>query len=227
MHLGSRSDSFRKNRETSPVQVLGATGCANPCTVDARPSLHFHKDNLGKMRVACLDKRSHKSLHRASLAQKRVGSLPELLPPKHFAFEEQTRQLLEHVPPSLQLFQEIAQLRAEVHAVRFLVQKLVAKDTAKEESFKNKLGAKGAHNTNKNDNNNNKNNNNNNSTNNIACQESSFNSKDLDNDNPESDLSGSDLDESSLGSFTPEGLVESSFSSQDHKKQPPASTTII
>ena len=67
---------------------------------------------------------------------------------------------------------------------------------------------------NNNNNNNNKTNNKDNSTN-TASQESSFSSLDLDNDNPESTFSGSDLDESSLGSFTPEGLVESSFSSQD------------
>ena len=117
--------------------------------------------------------------------------MPEQPPLGHFAFEEQTRQLLEHVPPSPQLCFEIAQLRAAVHAVQLLVEKLVDQHDAKErkESFKNKLGAKGAHNTNDNNNRND----NNNSTNKTS-QESSFNSLDLDNVNPESDLSGSDLD---------------------------------
>ena len=72
-------------------------------------------------------------------------------------------------------------------------------------------------NNNNNNNNNNKTNNKDNSTN-TASQESSFSSLDLDNDNPESTFSGSDLDGSSLGSFTPEGSVESSFGSQDQQE---------
>ena len=232
MHLGSRSESFIRIKETSPVQDLGATGCENPFTVDARPSLHI-QDNLGRMRAACSGKRSLRSLHRASVAQKpsescpatigtapdarRERSLPERSPFGHLALEEQNRQLLEHVPPSPQLCFEIAQLRAAVHAVQLLVQKLVDQHDAKErkESFKNKLGAKGAHNTN--DNNSNNRNNNKNSTNKTS-QESSFNSLDLDNANPESDLSGSDLDTSSLGSFDSLGYAESSFSSQDQQE---------
>ena len=125
------------------------------------------------MRAACLDKRSHKSLQRASLAQRQsesfpstIGiapdlkedrSVPERPPPKHFAFEEQTRQLLTHVPPSPQLCHEIAQLRAEVHALQFLVHQLVTKDVAEERSFKEELGAEGAYNTNQDNNNNNNN----------------------------------------------------------------------
>ena len=45
-----------------------------------------------------------------------------------------------------------------------------------------------------------------------------MNSFDLDNDNPETELSSSDLDTSSLGSFDPLGYAESSFSSQDQQE---------
>ena len=79
---------------------------------------------------------------------KEKGSLSEIPPPKHFALEEQTSQLLTQVPPSPQLCHEIAQLRAEVHALQFLVHQLVTKDVAEERSFKEELGAEGAYNTN-------------------------------------------------------------------------------
>ena len=230
MHLGSRSESFF--RETPAAQSLGASDRAKifPGTVDDRSSLHQHNNNLGRMKAACLDRRSQKSLQRASLAQKQVESfpatigiaptlkeersLPEKPSPKHFAFEEQTKQLLEHVPPSPQLCHEIAQLRAEVRALQLLVQELVGKYDAKEEerSFKEELGAEGADNATQNNNNNNDN------STNTASQESSFNSLDLANDNPESNLSGSDLDESSLGSFNPNGSVESSLGNEDQQE---------
>ena len=236
MHLGIRSESFF--RETIPVQSLGASDCAKifPGTVDARSSLHHHNNNLGRMRAACLDRRSQKSLQRANLARKQVESFPttigiaptlkeerslsEQLPPKHFAFEEQTRQFLEHVPPPPQFCHEIAQLRAEVRALQFLVHKLVAKheEEEREKDFKEENGAEGAHNTNQNNNNNNNNNSTNDNNNNPASQESIFSSLDLDNDNPESTFSGSDLDESSLGSFNPEGSVESSLGSEDQQE---------
>ena len=242
MHLGSRSDSFTKSRETIPVQSLGASGRAksSPSTVDAHSSLHLQDNNLGRMRAACLDMRSHKSLQKASLAQKQVESFPttigiaptlkekrslfELPPPKHFAFEEQARQLPEHVPPPTQLMQlDLVQLRAEIAHLKEIVQELArqsfskhkADDNNNNTNSNNNIDNNTTNNTNNNNNNNDKNNDTDNST---TSRESSFSSLDLDNDNPESDLSGSDLDESSLGSFNPKGLVESSVSSEDQQE---------
>ena len=239
MHLGPRSESSRSFRKTIPVESLGASGCVNPCTADARSSFHLH-NNLGKKRAACSGRRSHKSLQRASFAQRREGSFPAIIgiaPTQreqeslferpllgHFALGEQAGQLHRKVPPSPQLMQlDLVQLRAEVAHLKEIVLELARQSFGKHKadntkSFNKELGAEGAHNTNQNNNNNNNNDNNSTNNNNKDSRESSFNSLDLDKDNPEKELSSSDLDESSLGSFTPEGSVESSFSSQDQQE---------
>ena len=77
----------------------------------------------------------------------------------------------------------------------------------------------GAHNQTNNNNNNNSNNNNNDNDHNTNIQESSFGSLDLDDDNPESSLSGSepDLDETGLANFDPNGDEESSLDNLGHQ----------
>ena len=117
----ARSESFFRIRETSPLQSLGATEGPTtlPGSFDARSSLQLPQDNLGRG-AACRNKRSKKSLQEAGFrAQKQAESFPDLdgtapaskerrslseQPPlRHFAFEERTRQKLQHVPPPTQL----------------------------------------------------------------------------------------------------------------------------
>ena len=281
MHLSmhSKHPCIRSNRlgsglrETTPEQSLGASICAetlrsSPSTGDARSSLLLHNHNLGKMRAACQGRRSHQSLHRASsrrqaksfpssvgtalaLERKSLAGRPHL---EHFALGEGARpKLSERIPPSPLLCHELSQLRAEIHDLRMVMQKLVRKE--QQDSFKAQLGAEKGANNNQNNNNNNNNNNdtdknnkdttnnnnndtdtnnkdttNNNTTNNNnnnehtnysdntrISQELSLQSFNLDNANPESDLSGSDndLDESSLESFDPSMMQEESSSSLD------------
>ena len=138
-------------------------------------------------------------------------SFAEKTLPKHFAFGEQTSKLTHHDPPSPQLCHVVTQLRAEVCNLQSVVRQLVelqnvaslkAKDNIELEE--NKVHNNNVHNKN-NNNENNKNDHNNNS------RESSFNSLDLDNDNPESEP---DLENTSLDGFN----VESSLRSLDQQE---------
>ena len=245
MHLGSRSESFIRVKETFPVHDLGATGCENPFTADARPSLHTHNTNLGKMRAACSGRRSHISLQKASLAQKQVESLPTTIGFAPTLNEERSlserprregARQLQHVPPSPQLQLDLVQLRAEIAHLKEMMQELAGQSFRKKMADNNNENNNDNNNinnnnttTNNNNNNNNDNNNNDNNTNSQrsslqsldqkkASQESGLNSFDLDNENPETELSSSDLDTSSLGSFDPLGYAESSFSSPDQQE---------
>ena len=130
----------------------------------------------------------------------------------------------------LQLSQEIAKLHKAVGSLAVLLDSQL-----RHHSLDAKLGdACAQHSDNKNNNNNNNNttddnnnnttnntnnhthnNNNNNDNNNQSSRESSLNSLDLDNDNPESEP---DLDEASLGSFNPTLGVESSSRSLDQRE---------
>ena len=222
------------------MHSLGAseTPMIFPGVLDARSSLHHTQDNLGnnKPGVACrVDKHSRGSLQKTNfhaqkqavsfLVQDRIApaskgksltrSLSEPTPLRHFAFEESTRQQLQQqVPPPTQLWHVVFQLRAEIEALQKVVRQLAGLSFSKE--IPHTLGAEleedGAHNQTNNNTNNNNNDNNNDNDHNTNIQESGF-SLDLDDDNPESSVSGSepDLDKSSLDSFDPKGDEDSSL----------------
>ena len=161
-------------------------------------------------------------------------SLSERTPLSQRGSEEQTGQKLQKDPPPtqldsdklelkhmmLQLLEAIANLHQAVHSLGAELATNCAKH-----SDDNKNNNNNNHNNNTSDDNNNNNittnnsnhtnnnNNNNNDNNNKSSRESSLNSLDLDNDNPESEP---DLDEVSLGSFSPILGGESSFGSLDH-----------
>ena len=118
----------------------------------------------------------------------------------------------------------VSQLRAEIANLQKIVGHLAGLTCSK--GVPHILGAElreddGAH---KQTNNNNDDNNNNDHNTNI--QESSLGSLDLDDDNPESSLSGSepDLDESSLASFDPNGDEASSLDNLGHQTMTVASS---
>ena len=239
MHRQIRSN---RPRETSPVYSLRAS--ARPTNLpgpgDARASLHHPQDNLGDRKPGVayrVGKHSRGSLHRASFqAQELVESFPDLdriapasgfkslsekAPPKHFAFEEKTRQKLqEQVPPPTLLRQAVSQLRAEIMTLQKVVRKLAdltlgelpptLKNEFAETCAKHSDNNNNTNNNNITNNNNNNNDDNNDLNNNKNSRESGLNSLDLDNDNPESEL---DLDEKSLGSFSPTLGVEFSLRS--------------
>ena len=200
----ARSYSFCRVKKTIPLQSLGATGGPTtlPGSSDARSSLQLPQSNLGE--GAAYRKRSKKSLQEASFrAQKQAESFPTTIgiapaskgrrslseqpPLRHFVFEERTRHKLQHVPPPTQLSQELSQLRAEIASLQKTVRQLA------EMSFSMQMADNNNNNNidhNTTNNTNNKNDNNNDNDNNKNGQESSLRSLDLDNENPESSLSG-------------------------------------
>ena len=222
------------------MQSLGAseTPTILPGVLDARSSLHQPHNNLGnnKPGVACrVDKHSRGSLQKASFQAQELAesfpvldrtataskgksltrSLSETTLPQHLALEESTRQLQQQVPPPTQLWHVVSQLRAEIVNLQLVVRHLAELTFSKVPPT---LGAELGEEEvvhNKTNNNNNNNNTNNDNDHNKNIQESGLGSLDLDDDNPESSLSGSeqDLDESSLESFVSE--VESSLGSSD------------
>ena len=222
-----------------------------PGVLDDHSSLH-HPNNLGnKPGVACrVDRQSRGSLQEASLpAQKLAESFPVLdrtapalhgksltrslsepTPLRQLAFEEGTRQKLQqHDPPPTQLRYVVSQLRAELCTLQHVVRQLAElQSVACSKTRDNiELEETSAHNqTNNNNSDNNNNNNNNNNDHNTNIQESSLGSLDLDDDNPESSLSGSepDLDESSLASFDPNGDEASSLDNLGHQTMTVASS---
>ena len=227
------------------MQSLGAseTPMTLPGVLDAHSSLHHPHHNLDNLGVACrVDKHSRGSLQKASFqAQKQAVSFPihlgitpaskgksltrslsEPTPLRHFAFEESTRQQLQQlVPPPTQLLDVVSQLRAELCTLQNVVRQLAELQSVACSKTGDNIQAErgeeeGAHN------NNNTNNNNNDNDHNTNIQESGLGSLDLDDDNPESSLSGSepDLDESSLGSFDPAmAQVVSSLGSLDQQDE--------
>ena len=158
-----------------------------------------------------------------ALADQKRRSLSATTPLRQLAFEESTRQELQNQdPPPTQLRHMMFQF-IDVIATLHQVAKHLAELTCsqpREHSLDAELAKKeGEPNTNNKNNNNNNtntinynNDNNNDDDNNKNIQESSLNSLDLDDDNPEST---SDLDVSSLGSFNPTMGVESSLGSLD------------
>ena len=179
-HLGFRSNRLGLRKPT-PEQSLGASDLAKlPGKVDARSSLLLHNHNLGIVRAACPDKRSHKSLHRASSKRlamsfpstigialaSRKRSLAEQPHPEHLALGEEARpKLPEENPPSPQLDlvsawvcgHELSQLRAEIATLQEAVRQLAGQSFSKTMAETNT--------NNNNNNNNNTDNNNNNNTN--------------------------------------------------------------
>ena len=120
------------------------------------------------------------------------------------------------VPPPTQLWHVVTQLRAEIRNLHQVVRKLAGLASARVPPT---LGAELEQSAHNKTNNNNKNNNNENDHN-KNIQESGLGSLDLDDDHPESSLSGSepDLDESSLDSFDPTGQADSSFDNLANKQ---------
>ena len=144
---------------------------------------------------------------------------------RQLAFEERTRQKLQHVPPPTQLCHQLSQLRAEIATLQKIVRQLAGQNFSKqmaENTTNNNNNID--HNTTKNNTNNN--NNNNDNDNNKNSQESSLRSLDLDNANPESSPSGSeqDLDRLSFDSFAP--TVKSGFSSSDQQGEASSLTNL-
>ena len=155
--------------------------------------------------------------------------------PLQQALEGETSQKIQEVPPPTQLWNFMVQLGNEMAKLHQVVGNLAVllDSQLRNHSLDAELGdACAEHNDNKNNNNNHNNNttddnnnitnntnndtdnnnNNSNDNNNESSRESSLNSLDLDNDNPESEP---DLEEASLGSFNPTLGVESSSSSLD------------
>ena len=163
-------------------------------------------------------------------------SLAENNLPWQQALGGKTSQTQQEIPPPTQLWRFTLQLRHEIAKLHKAVGSLAVllDNQLRHHGLDAKLGdACAEHNDNKNNNNNNNNNttddnnnitnntnnhtnnnnnNNNNNDNNKSNRESSLNSLDLDNDNPESEP---DLDEANLGSFNPTLGVESSLRSLD------------
>ena len=167
-------------------------------------------------------------------------SLSEPTPLGQLALEEGTRQKLqEQVPPPTQLWQFMLQLRNEIAKLHQVVGNLAGlldsqlRNHSLDAELSKEKGEPTTNNKNNNNNNNNSEGNNNNNTtntnnnnttnnnnndnnddndNNKNSRESSLRSLDLDSENPESNLSGSepDLDASSLG-------IESGLSSSDQQ----------
>ena len=232
----ARSYSFCRVKKTIPLQNLGATGGPTtlPGSSDARSSLQLPQSNLGE--GAAYRKRSRNSLQEANFrAQKQAESFPttigiapaskdrrslsELPPLGQFAFEERTRHKLQQVPPPTQLSQELSQLRAAIATLQKTVRQLAGMSFSKQMAENNNNNNNNIdHNTTNNTNNNNDNDNNKNG------QESSLRSLDLDNENPESSLSGSDLDRLSFDSFA--HTVETGFSSSDQQGEASSLTTL-
>ena len=157
------------------------------------------------------------------------------LPLQH-ALEEGPRQKLqEQVPPPTQLWHFMLQLRNEIanlhqvvgnlaglldsqlrnHSLAAELSKEKGEPTTNNKNNNNEANNNNTNNTNHNHTNNNNDDNNDDNDNNKNSRESSLRSLDLDSENPESNLSGSepDLDASSLGSFVLG--VESGLGSSD------------
>ena len=158
-------------------------------------------------------------------------SLAESNLPLQQALGGRTSQKLQEVPPPTQLWRFVLQLRQEMAKLHQVVGNLAVllDSQLRNHSLDAELGDTCAkHSDNKNNNNNtiddnnnttntnnnhtNNNNNNNDNNYNKSSLESSLNSLDLDNDNPESEP---DLDAPSLASFNPAMGVESSLRSLD------------
>ena len=140
MHRQIRNN---RPRETSPVYSLRASARPTilPGPGDARASLHQPRSNMG--RGTCrVGKSSLGSLQEASfLAQKLAASFPdhrtapastqkspreslsENAPPKHFAFEEKTKQKFYPEHPPTQLRDMMFQLDGVTMALQKVVRK--------------------------------------------------------------------------------------------------------
>ena len=253
MQLSTRSIRLG-SRETPLAAKLGCPQVdrsLSPGQPDARSSLQLH-NNLGG--GAGTDQPSRGSLHRASFlrhAQKQAVRLPlhrlppasptrkrrvpEKVPPKLCALEEETRSQLQKDPPPTQLdldkfelendsCNHRVQLRKALEAMHQAVHSLDAKLAKADESSKQNNNNNNNNNddTTTNNNNNNQhnnhtdnNNNNNDNNNNQNSRESGLQSFDLDKTNPESKP---DLDGESLGSFSPKLGGESGLNSLDHQE---------
>ena len=123
--------------------------------------------------------------------------------------------------PTTQLRHVVSQLRAELCTLQHVVRQLAElQSVACSKTRDNiELEENSAHNQNNNDDDNN-------NDHNTNIQVSSLGSLDLDDDNPESSLSGSeqDLDESSLASFDPNGDEASSLNNLGHQTMTVASS---
>ena len=225
-----------------------------PGVLDDHSSLHLPQHSLGSAcrvgkHLGSLQKESSRAqkqavsfpvLDRSAPASKGKSlrrSLSEPTFPQHFALEERTRQKLQqHDPPPTQLRHVVSQLRAELCILQHVVRQLAELQSVACSKTRDNIEETSAHNQNNNNNNNNtnntnntnnnNNNDNNDNDNNKNIQESGLGSVDLDDDNPESSLSGSepDLDESSLASFDPKGDEASSLDNLGYKTMTLASS---
>ena len=177
----------------------------------------------------------HRSAPELVLEQKKNESLAEKTPLEHFALEgEPTKLRKRHPPQQRQLDSDKLELvLQQLEALQEVVRKFgtnrlpppmpeeLAENNCKQDSDSsnnnnnnNNTDKDNNNTTNNNNNSNNNNNEPNNYNNNIGSQESSLNSFDLDNENPESEP---DLDPS-LGSSAPTWGVESNIDQQGAAK---------
>ena len=239
---GSYSFHRTRIKETSPMQAWGPPTCRYTYPAESKPPQAWHQPQStrarGAFRKPSLGSLQEASFPQA---QEQEKLLPESTPLCQFDSEEQTslaatnlpwRQALggkssrtvQEVPPPtqldsdklelkhmmLQLLDAIANLHQAVHSLGAEL----ATNCAKHSDNKNNNNTTTTDDNNNTTNNNHTHNNSNNSdnNNNKSSRESSLNSLDLDNDNPESEP---DLDTISLGGFNPTLGVESSSSSLD------------
>ena len=166
------------------------------------------------------------------LEQKKRKSLAEKAPLEHLALEGETSKLRKRHPPQQQLDSDKLELVIlELEALQKVVRQLAGSrlpptlpEKLAENNCKQDSDSSNNNNNNNTDNNNNNttntnnnkdepnNYNNNNNNNNKSSQESSLNSLDLDNENPESEP---DLDFTSLGSLNPNLGVVSNLDQQE------------